>query len=113
MIQVTESAESSQGVGGGSAGTLSTPTGLDGKEGESGGEVVGGLSKFLSDQISRVTENDLAGAVLLILAAIIFGKLVDKVLRATLNIWVKRSETPLDDLAIEHLSGPIVQTTVL
>ena len=31
----------------------------------------------------------------------------------SLSVWVKNSDTPLDDLALKHLSGPIVKTTVL
>jgi len=71
------------------------------------------LAEMISDQVYLLTENGLAGAVFIIVSAIVFGKLVDKLLRVTLNVWVKKSETPLDDLALEHLSGPIVQTTVL
>ena len=67
----------------------------------------------LSAQVLRLTDNSLAGAVLLIVAAIIVGVLIDKLLRATLNVWVGKSDTPLDDLALQHLSGPIVKTTVL
>lgn len=76
-------------------------------------EVARGLSGFLSNQVHLIVENRLAGAVILILAAVVVGKFVDIVLRNTLRMLVKRSETPLDDLALQHLSGPIVKSTVL
>jgi len=76
-------------------------------------EVARGLSGFLSNQVHLIVENRLAGAVILILAAVVVGKFVDIALRNTLRMLVKRSETPLDDLALQHLSGPIVKSTVL
>ena len=80
---------------------------------DAGAEPARALAETISDQVYLLTENGLAGAVLIIVSAIIFGKIVDKLLRATMNVWVKKSDTPLDDLALEHLSGPIVQSTVL
>jgi small-conductance mechanosensitive channel len=71
------------------------------------------LHDLLSHWILELTENRLAGAVVLIVSAVIVGKAVSGILRATLSVWVKRSETPLDDLTLQHLSGPLVQTTVL
>ena len=71
------------------------------------------FSEMISDYVYSLTDNGLAGAVLIILSAILFGKIVDKLLRATMSVWVKKSDTPLDDLALEHLSGPIVQSTIL
>ena len=81
--------------------------------GESGSETARAFHDILSEQVLRLTDNSLAGAVLLIVAAIIVGVLVDRLLRATLSVWVGKSDTPLDDLVLQHLSGPIVKTTVL
>ena len=92
------------------------PFGLEGGAEEGAAELAaqgGALSQLISKQLGDVIENPLAGAVVVILAALLFGKLVDWVLRATLSVWVKNSDTPLDDLALKHLSGPIVKTTVL
>ena len=76
-------------------------------------EPVRAFSEMVSDYVYSLTDNGLAGAVLIILSAIIFGKVLDKLLRATMSVWVKKSDTPLDDLALEHLSGPFVQSTIL
>ena len=76
-------------------------------------EPVRAFSEMVSDYVYSLTDNGLAGAVLIILSAIIFGKVLDKLLRATMSVWVKKSDTPLDDLALEHLSGPVVQSTIL
>ena len=73
----------------------------------------GALSQLISNELGAIIENPYAGAALVILAALLLGKLVDWALRATLNVWVKNSDTPLDDLALQHLSGPIVKSTVL
>lgn len=81
--------------------------------GEFDPETTRAFHDILSEQVLRLTDNSLAGAVLLIVAAIIVGVLIDKLLRVTLNVWVGKSDTPLDDLALQHLSGPIVKTTVL
>ncbi len=87
--------------------------GSDGEGASEAAELAGGLSQLISEELGAIIENQLAGAVLVILAALLVGKLVDWVLRATLSVWVKNSNTPLDDLALEHLSGPIIKTTVL
>ena len=71
-------------------------------------ELAGSLSKLISELVYEVVSNPLAGAVLVILSAILIGKLVDWILRATLRLWVKRSDTPLDDLALQHLYGSAI-----
>ena len=71
------------------------------------------LHDYLSQSLLELTDNRLAGAVILIVAALIVGKVISALLRMTLSVWVKRSDTPLDDLTLQHLSGPLVQTTVL
>ena len=63
-------------------------------------EPVRAFSEMVSDYVYSLTDNGLAGAVLIILSAIIFGKVLDKLLRATMSVWVKKSDTPLDDLAL-------------
>ena len=87
---------------------------------EGAAEVLGGeaatdsaLHDYLSQSLLELTDNRLAGAVILIVAALIVGKVISALLRMTLSVWVKRSDTPLDDLTLQHLSGPLVQTTVL
>jgi len=95
------------------ANALALQTGSSGEDAAEIAELGGGMSQLISSELSALIENQLAGAVLVILAAMLVGKLVDWTLRATLNVWVKNSDTPLDDLALDHLSGPIVKTTVL
>jgi len=95
------------------ANALALQAGSSGEDAAEIAELGGGMSQLISSELSALIENQLAGAVLVILAAMLVGKLVDWTLRATLNVWVKNSDTPLDDLALDHLSGPIVKTTVL
>ena len=105
MFQVTEPAAGPQGAAEGVIKSL--------EGGKKPDDAVDSLSDLISDQVSNIVENPFAGAVLILIAAILLGKVVDGLLRATLSVWVKRSDTPLDDLALQHLSGPIVKTTVL
>jgi small-conductance mechanosensitive channel len=105
MFQVTEPAAGPQGAAEGVVKSL--------EGGKKPDDAVDSLSDLISDQVSNIVENPFAGAVLILIAAILLGKVVDGLLRATLSVWVKRSDTPLDDLALQHLSGPIVKTTVL
>jgi len=105
MVLATEASASAlplklQGDAGGAEGAVDAAQG-------------GALSQLISDELGALIQNQFAGAVLVILAALLLGKLVDWALRATLNVWVKNSDTPLDDLALQHLSGPIVKSTVL
>jgi len=109
MVLLTEVATTAQAATDGAA----LQAGASGEAAKETVEVAGGLSQLISEELSAVIENQLAGAALVILAAVLVGKLADWILRATLSVWVKSSATPLDDLALQHLSGPIVKTTVL
>ena len=109
MVLLTEVATTAEAATDGAA----LQAGASGETANETVEVAGGFSQLISDELSAVIENQLAGAVLVILGAVLVGKLADWILRATLSVWVKSSATPLDDLALQHLSGPIVKTTVL
>jgi len=105
MIQATDAGGSTQGATDALAGGAGS--GVDATD------LAGALSKLISEGVFRIVENPLAGAVLVVLAALVVGKVADWILRTTLSVWVKRSETPLDDLALQHLSGPVVKSVVL
>ena len=88
-------------------------TGSSGEGAAEAADFTGGVSQHISNELGTIIESQPAGVLLIIIAALLVGKLVDWTLRATLSIWVKKSETPLDDLALAHLSGPIVKSTML
>ncbi|MHB8079414.1 MAG: mechanosensitive ion channel family protein [Candidatus Krumholzibacteriia bacterium] len=65
------------------------------------------MSTFLSHEIGPWTVSHFAGALIVLLAAVIARIIIIHILGRRLRVWAARTETQADDLAIDAMLGPL------
>ncbi|MHC4822739.1 MAG: mechanosensitive ion channel family protein [Planctomycetota bacterium] len=78
-----------------------------------GDEELGLLTRMLSDLLSPVTENAWLQAGIVIVASVFLAKLFDWLCTGVFRALTKRTRTVADDLILQALHAPVVNTVIL